>query len=134
MENQTVSKSKRWAGYVISGLSSLFLFLSATGKFVQPEGMEQYLDPLGWRADQMIMLGIIQVTCVVLYLIPQAAVLGAVLVTGYLGGATATNLRIDDPFFFFPAIIGVFFWLGLYLREPRLWELLPFRKSQRARL
>ena len=72
--------------------------------------------------------------CVVLYLIPQTAVLGAVLVTGYLGGATATNLRIDDSIFFFPPIIGVFFWLGLYLREPRLWELLPFRKSQRARL
>ncbi len=121
MENQTVSKGKRWAGYVISGLSSLFLLLSATGKFVQPEGMEQYLEPLGWRADQMIMLGLIQVTCVVLYLIPQTAVLGAVLVTGYLGGATATNLRIDDPFFFFPAIIGAFFWLGLYLREPLLW-------------
>lgn len=122
-----VSKGKRWAGYVLSGLPVLMLLFSASGKFLRPEGMEANVLPLGWRMDQMTTLGIVEVACVILYLIPQTAILGAILLTAYLGGATATHVRIGDMFVI-PIIVAIVMWLGLYLREPRLWPLVPFRK------
>ncbi len=126
-ETPTVSKGMRWAGYVLSALSILFLLFSASGKFFKPEGMEANITPLGWRMDQMTALGIVEVSCVILYAIPQTAVFGAILLTAYLGGATATHARIGQPFFI-PIIVAGMMWLGLYLREPRLWPLTPIRK------
>lgn len=117
----------RYTGYVLTALSALFLFFSASGKFFKPEGMEVNVTPLGWRMDQMTTLGIVEVACVILYLIPQTAVFGAVLITAYLGGAVATHARIGDPFYF-PIILGIVVWLGIYLREPRLWPLSPIRR------
>ncbi|MGE3466265.1 MAG: DoxX family protein [Pyrinomonadaceae bacterium] len=122
-----VSKGMRWAGYVLTALPVLMLLFSASGKFLKPEGMEANVEPLGWRMDQMTLLGIVETACVIIYLIPQTAVFGAVLLTAYLGGATATHARIGDPIYF-PIIVGIFVWVGLYLREPRLWPLAPFRK------
>ena len=130
MTNETrapVSRGLWWTGVVLSALPVLMLLFSATGKFFKPEGMEANVTPLGWRMDQMTTLGIVEVSCVILYIIPQTAVLGAVLLTAYLGGATATHVRIGEPFFI-PIIVGVFVWVGLYLREPRLWPLSPIRK------
>jgi len=123
----SVGRGLWWTGAVISALSALFLLFSASGKFLKPEGIEANVEPLGWRLDQLTALGIVEVACVVLYLIPQTAVVGAVLLTAYLGGATATHARIGDPFFF-PIIAGILVWVGLYLREPRLWPLAPIRK------
>jgi len=123
----TVSKGMRVTGYVLSVLSVLFLLFSASGKFFKPAGMEVNVEPLGWRMDQMTTLGIVEVACVILYAIPQTAVFGAILLTAYLGGATATHARIGQPFFF-PIILAGVMWLGLYLREPRLWSLTPIRK------
>lgn len=74
----------------------------------------------------MTVLGIVELACVVIYLIPQTAVLGAILLTAYLGGATATHVRISDAFFI-PIIVGMLIWLGLYLRDGRIRELLPLR-------
>lgn len=114
-------------GYVLSVLSALFMLFSVVGKFLKPEGMEANINHLGWRMDQMTALGVVEVACVVLYLIPRTAVLGAVLLTAYLGGAVATHVRIGDPYII-PIIVSGVAWLGLYLREPRLWPLLPIRK------
>jgi len=122
-----VSKGILWAGYVATALPVLMLLFSASGKFFKPEGIEANVEPLGWRMDQMTTLGIVELACVIIYLIPQTAVLGAVFLTGYLGGATATHVRIGDQFFF-PIIVGLFVWLGIYLREPRLKAVLPFRR------
>jgi hypothetical protein len=122
-----VPKWMKWTGYVLSTLPVLMLLFSASGKFFKPEGMEVNVLPLGWTMDQMTYLGIVEVACVVLYLIPRTSVFGAILLTAYLGGATATHARIGDPFFF-PIIVAGVMWLGLYLREPRLWPLVPLRR------
>lgn len=116
-----------WGSYLISVLPVLLLLFSASGKFFKPEGMEANIIPLGWRMDQMTILGILELACTALYLIPRTAIVGAILLTAYLGGATATHVRIGDPFFI-PVIVGVLLWLGLYLREPRLRALVPMRK------
>jgi hypothetical protein len=123
----TVSKKMLWAGYIASALPVLLLIFSASGKFLKPEGMEANVEPLGWKMSQMTGLGILEAACVIIFLIPRTAVLGAILLTGYLGGATATHVRIGDPFFI-PVIAGMLVWLGLYLRDPRLRELIPLRR------
>lgn len=122
-----VSKKRLWAGYIISALPVLLLLFSASGKlFLQPEGMEESVGHLGWKMDQMAGLGILELACVIIFLIPRTAVIGAILLTAYLGGATATHVRIGDPVII-PVIAGILIWIGLYLREPRLKELVPFR-------
>jgi DoxX-like family len=126
-EIQPASKKIVWAGYIATALPVMMLLFSASGKFLKPEGMEPNIVHLGWRMDQMTSLGILELACVIIYLIPRTAVFGAVLLTAYLGGATATHVRIGDPYFF-PIVTGIFVWLGIYLREPRLWDLSPFRK------
>ena len=114
-------------GYVLSALTALFMSFSVVGKFLKPEGMEANINHLGWRMDQMTALGIVELACIALYLIPRTAVLGAVLLTAYLGGAVATHARIGESLVI-PIIVAGVAWLGLYLREPRLWPLLPIRK------
>lgn len=126
-ETPVASKGMRITGYVLSTLSVLFLLFSASGKFLKPEEMEAGIKHLEWRMDQMTALGVVEVLCVILYAIPQTAVFGAILLTAYLGGAVATHARIGDPFYF-PIIIAGVAWLGLYLREPRLWPLTPVRR------
>lgn len=121
------SKKAYWTGWVLSILPSLLLLFSATAKFLKPEGMEESLKPLGWRIDQMTGLGILEASVVILYLIPRTSVLGAILLTGYMGGAIATHVRIGDYFILAHVLIGVFAWLGIWLREPRLRELAPLR-------
>jgi hypothetical protein len=122
-----IGRGMWWTGFGLSLLTVLFILLSASGKFLKPDGIEASVLPLGWRMDQLTALGIVEVVCIILYAIPQTAVLGAVLLTAYLGGATATHARIGDPFYI-PIVIGVIAWVGLYLREPRLWSLSPIRK------
>lgn len=126
-ETTTVSKKMLWGSYIISALPMLLLIFSAGGKFVKPEGMEANIDHLGWKMSQMTGLGILEVFCIIIFLIPRTAVLGAILLTAYLGGATATHVRIGDPFFI-PVVAGAMIWLGLYLREPRLRALIPLRR------
>ena len=126
-EKPVPTKGMRIIGHVLSVLSILFLLFSASGIFFKPERMEVNVTPLGWRMDQMTTLGIVELACIVFYAIPQTSVFGAILLTAYLGGATATHARIDQPFII-PIILGGVMWLGLYLREPRLWPLTPIRK------
>jgi len=130
MESSTpsapASKKMYWAGWVVTILPVLMLFFSASMKFIQPEGMQEGLDKMGWKADVMLALGIVEIACTIIYLIPQTSVLGAILLTGYLGGATATHARVGEPFIF-PVLLGVLVWLGIYLRCGRLRAILPIR-------
>ncbi len=117
-----------WTGYVISTLPVLMLAMSATMKFLQPKEMVEGMAQMGWPMSLALPLGIVETVCTLCYIIPQTAVLGAILLTGYLGGAIATHVRVEDGNFFMPLLIGVALWLGLFLRDPRLRALLPWRK------
>lgn len=119
----------RWmvlVGWVFSILPSLGLTVSAISKFAQPPEMMKELEKMGWQGNQMQSIGVVEIVCLIVYLIPQTAVLGAILLTGYLGGAIATHVRISDGFAP-PVIMGVLLWVGLFLRDARLRKLLPFR-------
>jgi hypothetical protein len=116
-----------WTGWVISILPVLGLAMSAAMKFLKPPEVVQGFTKLGWAENSALGLGILEIACTIVYLIPQTSVLGAILLTGYLGGATATHVRISDNFLA-PVVMGVMVWLGLYLRDYRLRLLLPFRR------
>ncbi|MDH3494533.1 MAG: DoxX family protein [Acidobacteriota bacterium] len=122
--NEPVSKGMLWAGRIISGAFALMLIFSATMKFIQPDGFSEGIKHLGWDDATMTYVGVVELLCVVLYLVPRTAILGAILVAAYLGGATATHVRVADPFFS-PVLVGIAAWLGLWLRDKRLRELLP---------
>ena len=127
------SKAARWTGYVMSGLVILFLLFDGGIKLVPLEIVTQTSAQLGLPSSVEFarMLGIMTLIGVVLYAVPQTAVLGAILLTGYMGGAMATHLRIGSPLFshvLFGFYLGVLIWGGLYLRDPRLRQLIPFRR------
>lgn len=127
MENK---KSRPWAGYIISGIPVLFLVLDSIGKFVMPVQVVEGTVALGYSTSVIIPLGITLLICTMLYAFPKTSVLGAILLTGYLGGAVATHVRVGNSLFghiLFPVYLGIMLWLGLYFRESRLRELLPVR-------
>ena len=121
------NKYMTWGGWFLSGLVVAALIFSASMKFMQPKEFVEGMGTMGWPVSLGVGLGITELVCTILYAIPQTSVLGAILLTGYLGGATATHLRIGDPYFA-PIVVGVVVWLGLCLREGRLWSLIPLRK------
>jgi hypothetical protein len=127
---QTAPESKKllWAGRIMSALPVLALVLSGVMKLAKPPDVVEGFAHLGYPENLALGLGIVEFVCTALYLIPQTAVLGAILLTGYLGGATATHVRIGEPFFA-PVILGVLVWGGLYLRDARLRALVPLRKT-----
>jgi hypothetical protein len=119
-----------WAGWTASGLVAAFLAFSASLKFFMPNIVRETMSGLGWPAHHDLFIGIIEAICVVLYIIPQTALLGAILETALLGGAIATNVRVDNPLFsheLFGVYLGLMIWAGLWLRDPRLRALLPLR-------
>lgn len=123
-----VSKSAKIAGWVISILPVLLLLMSASFKFMQPgKEFADGLEKSGWSSGVMFKLGFVEIACAILYLIPRTAVIGAILLTAYLGGAVATHVRVGEPFWI-PILVGVFIWLGLWLRDLRLKKLLPLTK------
>ena len=129
----SISKGARWIGYAMSGLVILFLLFDGGIKLVPLEIVTQTSGEIGLPTGASFarLLGILTLIGVVLYAIPQTAVLGAILLTGYMGGAIATHLRIDSPLFshtLFGVYLGLLIWGGLYLREPRLRALIPFRR------
>ena len=112
------SKKQRIAGWVLSGLiASMLILASASGKFTEWPGKAEMFAKLGYSTDTMFKVGIVEVVVTILFLIPRTAFLGAILLTGYLGGATATHVRVGDPFFF-PPILGVLVWIAYALRRP----------------
>jgi hypothetical protein len=121
------STARRWAGRVLTGLAVLFLTFDAAMKFVATREAVEGTTQLGWQPHHLPVLGTIAAICLLLYVIPRTAPLGAVLWTGYLGGAIATHLRIDNPLFshvLFPIYVAAFIWGGLYLRDARVRALL----------
>lgn len=129
IQTAPASKAMLWTGYILSILPALFLLMDGAMKLVKPAPVVEATVKLGYSENVLVGLGIVLLTCTVLYLIPRTSVLGAVLLTGYLGGAVASHLRAGDgPFpILFPTIIGALLWGGLVLRDPRLRELLPLR-------
>jgi hypothetical protein len=115
-----------WVGRVVSALIILGLVFSGVLKLLSPTDVVKEFTRLGWPETIAMALGIVELTCAVVYAIPQTAVLGAILLTGYLGGAVATHVRIEEGFAP-PLVMGVLAWLGIYLRDGRLRALIPFR-------
>jgi hypothetical protein len=123
------SKWMLWTGRVISAIPVLFMGVMALAVLVAApkmatDGMVQYGYPAGVTRPLLV----VEILCAVLYLIPQTAALGAILLTGYLGGAVATHVRAGEPFYL-PVLFGVVVWLGLYLRDARLRALVPLRQT-----
>lgn len=125
MNNSPTSKTTTWIGRVLSALAVLFLLFDGIMKFfmdkLPPEALEAGA-ALQWPIEKMPLVGTILLICTVLYIIPRTSVLGAILLTGYLGGAIASHVRVGNPLFshtLFPIYVAVFIWLGLYLRDAR---------------
>jgi hypothetical protein len=127
---ETGSKTMNWAGRVMSALPILFLTADGIAKLIKPVQVVETTVKLGYPESVIFGLGVVLLICTILYAIPRTSVLGAILLTGYLGGATATHVRVGGPIFsiLFPGLMGALIWGGLYLRDGRLRELLPLRK------
>ncbi len=123
----SVSKGQLWAGRIVSALPILFLLMDGVMKLAKPSFVVEATVQLGYRESVIVPLGIVLTICTILYAIPRTSVLGAILLTGYLGGAVATHVHHNDSLFtiLFPVIFGVLIWGGLYLRDARLRVLLP---------
>ncbi len=117
-----------WTGRVLSGLASIAFLMSAVVKLTGSQQLTEGMAHLGLPDAMVRPLAILELSCVVLYLIPKTSVLGAILLAGYMGGAICTHWRVGDVFVT-QAALGVLVWLGLWLREPRLRALLPLRWS-----
>ena len=117
-----------WTGRVLSGLVVAALLASGVMKFFGGPEMEKGMEHLGWPMKLAIALAILEITVTIIYAIPQTSVVGAILIAGYMGGAIATHVRVGDPFIF-QIVIGLVAWLGIYLREPLLWKLIPLRRT-----
>jgi hypothetical protein len=127
------SKSRLLTGRILSTLTVLFLIVDTVFKFIRPVPPQvlQSIAQLGLQPGLLAAIGILLLICTVLHVIPATSVLGAVLLTGYLGGAISLQMRVGNPLFgyvLFPVYVGVLMWTGLCLREPRLLALLPLRK------
>lgn len=129
--SRPTSRTRFWIGAVLSGLAVLFLLFDVTIKFLAPPEVISGTTDLGYSASVIPLLAWLLLISVVLYVAPPTSVLGALLLTGYLGGAIATHVRVGNPLFshvLFPVYVALFVWGGLYLREPRLAVLLPLRR------
>jgi hypothetical protein len=117
-----------WTGRVLSGLIGVFmLIIGITTIFVRSNETVQGFAQFGYSADLIPYVGGAALLGAVLYVIPRTCILGAIMLTGYLGGAVATHTRLHDPLLFGPMVLGILLWLGVYLRDPRLRALIPFR-------
>src|SRR5438874_146017 len=121
-----ISKASLWSGYVLSALPALMLLFSGVTKLLKPDFVREGFVHLGWDDNLSLPLGIVEIACAIIYVIPRTSVLGAILVTGYLGGAIATHLRIHEQFIG-PLLFGVLVWGGLWLRCKRVRALIPLR-------
>ncbi|MER9696262.1 DoxX family protein [Mesorhizobium sp. M0179] len=132
-QTMSVSSGALWTGRVLSGLIILFMIFDGVIKLPPLDVVTQTMVPLGWPADVNVArtLGIIGLISTALYALPRTSVLGAILLTGYLGGAIATNMRVGSPLFshtLFSVYLGIILWGGLYLRDPSVRALIPFSR------
>ena len=123
-----VSKAALWSGRVMSALPVLLVLMSSIMKLLKLPQVVEGFARTGLSEHLIVPVGIIELLCVVVYVIPRTSVLGAILMTGLLGGATITTLRVGDPTYPMPVVLGMLAWGGLYLRDPRLRALIPLRQ------
>jgi len=129
---QSTSKAKLWTARILSGIAILFLLFDSTIHLMVIQPVVDSFNQLGIPIQLAVPLGIIELVCLVLYAIPRSSIFGAVLLTGYLGGAIAIQLRIGAPLFstaLFPVYIGVMVWGGIYLRDELLGKIIPLRRE-----
>ncbi len=121
-ETSGISRTRLWTGRTLSGLAALFCLVDGGMKLFKPPVVVQATLQLGYPESAIVGIGVVLLACTILYLIPRTAILGAVLLTGYLGGAVATYVRVNGPLFniVFPVIFAGIIWGGLYLRDKRL--------------
>ncbi len=127
-----VSKNMLWAGRIISALAALFMVFDGAIHVMRISPVVEAFARLGYPVSLAVALGIVEFACIALYLLPPTSVLGAILLTGYLGGAIAAQMRIGSPLFseaLFPVYVAVLVWGGLYLRDDRLRSLIPLRRE-----
>ena len=132
-ETAPVNNPARWTGRVLSGLVIVFLLFDGAIKLVPWPVVTETMDRMGYGSSETLArsLGIITIVCTVLYSVPPTSILGAILLTGYLGGAMASHVRIGSPLFthtLFGVYLGLMVWGGLYLRDGNLRSLIPFRR------
>lgn len=126
--------SRLWAGRILSALPTLFLLVDGGMKLVKPPVVVQSTLELGYPESAIVGIGVVLLIATILYVIPRTAVLGAILLTGYLGGAVATHVRISGPVFniVFPVILGGMLWGGLWLRDNNLRRLIPVNDNAQS--
>jgi DoxX-like family len=129
-QSAPVAKKQLWVGRIMSALPAVFLLVDGGMKLIKPKPVVEATVRLGYPESAIVGLGIVLLACTVVYLLPRTSVLGAILLTGYLGGAVATHVRVGESLFsiFFPVLLGVLVWVGLWLRDDRLRALLPWAK------
>ncbi|HZQ69511.1 MAG TPA: DoxX family protein [Terriglobales bacterium] len=130
MQSATTSRTSLWAGRIISGLIALSMTFDGGMKVLKAKAAVEGTVKLGFSENVLVPLGIVALLSTALYVFPRTSTLGAILLTGFLGGATATNVRTQPQFTLFPVVLGVLAWLGLYLRDPSLRKLIPLRASE----
>lgn len=134
-QSPPVAAGKLWIGRIMSSLPALFLLMDGIGKLVKPKAVVEGTIQLGYPESVLPGLGIVLLICTILHVVPGTTVLGAILLTDYLGGAIATHVRVGNPLasqLLFPVYVAVMLWSGLFVREPRLRALIPWRSSRRS--
>jgi hypothetical protein len=130
--SQAASTWRTRGGRILSGIAVLFLLFDAAGKLLQVQPVIDGTIQLGYPRDIVFSLGVMLLSCVAAYVLPRTSVLGGLLLTGYLGGAVATHVRVQNPFFshvLFPVYVATLLWGGLILRDARLRSFLPIRRD-----
>ncbi len=125
------TRGRIWTGRILSGIAGLFMLFDATIHFLRPEPVVKGFAQLGYPLSVAVPIAIIEFVCIALYLIPRTSIFGAILLTGYLGGAIASQLRVGAPLFstlLFPIYVALFLWGGLYLRDPLVRSIIPTRR------
>ena len=122
IQSHTVSRKRIWTGRILSFLPALFLILDAVMKLFKPAFVVEATVRLGYPERVIFGIGVVLLACTLIYLIPRTAILGAILLTGYLGGAVATHVRAEQGWFeiLFPVVLGILLWIGLALRDDRV--------------
>jgi len=128
MEPNSASRKKIWIGRIASAIPVLLLMISGVMKLMRPPAVVLGFAHFGYPERLMLAIGALELTCAIIYAIPRTSVLGAILVVGYMGGATATNVRVGDSWVM-PVLIGVLAWFGLFLRDDRVRALIPLKTS-----
>ena len=132
-KTKKTSKSAIRTGYVLTYIAVLFLLFDSITKIIKADQVVKATAQLGFPVEDIPVIGTILLVCVIIYVIPKTSVFGAILLTGYLGGAVVTNLRISAPLFsnvLFPVYMGIIVWGGIFLRDGLLRKIIPFRAAE----